>query len=74
MAKRAAPKRLGELLVAEFTELRDTLRRREPIDQRFTVRAVELSLQGAGTPQASPDGLPPPRTDRRRSQPVDQTA
>lgn len=38
-------RRLGERLVQEFTELRDTLRARKPVEKRFTVRTVELDLQ-----------------------------
>src|SRR5213595_373443 len=45
MSKRTKKPRLGERLVSEFTELRDTLRRRQPVEQRFTVRTVGLHLQ-----------------------------
>jgi DNA-binding transcriptional regulator YiaG len=37
--------RLGERLVAEFSQLRDALRAKEPIEQRFTVKTVELDLK-----------------------------
>lgn len=46
MAKRRGAKgRLGERLVTEFGELRDTLRNKEPVEHRFTVRTVELDLK-----------------------------
>lgn len=37
-------RRLGERLVAEFSELRDALRANKPVEKRYTVRTVELDL------------------------------
>jgi putative transcriptional regulator len=45
MPKKTKKRRLGERLVEEFTELRDTLRSGQPIEKKFTVRTVELDLQ-----------------------------
>lgn len=38
-------RRLGARLVAEFSELRDALRAKKPIEKRYTVRTVELDLE-----------------------------
>jgi putative transcriptional regulator len=43
--KKMKRQRLGERLVSEFSELRDALVRKEPIEKRFTVRTVELDLK-----------------------------
>jgi len=43
--KKGNKRRLGQRLVSEFSELRDALRGKEPIERRFTVRTVELDLQ-----------------------------
>ena len=41
---RKSNRRLGQRLIAEFTQLRDTLHRGYAIEKRFTVRTVELDL------------------------------
>lgn len=38
-------RRLGERLVAEFSELRDALGSKKPVEKRYTVRTVELDLK-----------------------------
>ncbi len=38
-------KRLGERLIGEFTEFRDALRSRQPIERKYTVKTVELDLR-----------------------------
>lgn len=37
-------RRLGERLVAEFSELRDVLHEDKPVEKRYTVRTVALDL------------------------------
>jgi DNA-binding transcriptional regulator YiaG len=43
--KKGDKRRLGERLVAEFSELRDALRSNSPLSAKFTVRTVELDLK-----------------------------
>ena len=42
---KGSKQRIGERLVTEFSELRDALRKREPIEKKYTVRTVELELK-----------------------------
>jgi DNA-binding transcriptional regulator YiaG len=42
---KSGKRRLGERLVAEFSELRDVLRAKIPVQSRYTVRTVELDLK-----------------------------
>jgi len=44
MRTKGEKKRLGQRLVAEFTQFRDDLRNRQPIEKKYTVRTVELDL------------------------------
>jgi len=39
---KANKQRLGERLVAEFSELRDTILSKTPLEKRYTVRTVQL--------------------------------
>ena len=45
MKKKGNKQRLGDRLVAEFSELRDALRAKKPVEKRYTVRTVELDLK-----------------------------
>jgi len=46
-AKPKKRRRLGERLVTEFSQFRDTLRSKKPVEKRYTVRTVELDLKPA---------------------------
>jgi len=45
MVTKGNKRRLGERLVAEFSDLRDALRANKPVEKRYTVRTVELDLK-----------------------------
>lgn len=45
MRPKRKKQRLGSQIIEGLTELRDTLRKKEPLEKRFTVRTVELKLK-----------------------------